>query len=66
MNYSIEQLSSGRWGIYVELRLLATIGSHQTALKILTLLQTGREVQAKHQQISNSHFQEEYNLCSLV
>ena len=53
MKYSIEQLPNGRWGIYVELRLLATIGSHQTALKILALLQTGREVQARHQQISS-------------
>ncbi len=50
MKYSIEQLPNGRWGIYVELRLLATIGSHQTALKILTLLQTGRK---RHQQISS-------------
>ena len=53
MNYSIDRLPNGRWGIYVELRLLATIGCHQTALKILTLLQKGKEVKARHHQISS-------------
>ena len=53
MNYSIDRLPNGRWGIYVELRLLATIGCYQTALKILTLLNTGKEVKARHQQISS-------------
>ena len=53
MNYSIEQLTNGRWGIYAEQKLLATIGCHQTALRILALLQTGREVKAKHEQISS-------------
>ncbi len=52
MNYSIEQLPNKRWGIYAELRLLATIGSYQNALTILTLLQTGKKFKAKQQKIS--------------
>jgi hypothetical protein len=39
MNYSSEQLPNGRWGIYQEGKLLATIGCYQTCTKILSLLQ---------------------------
>ena len=53
MNYSIEQLPNKRWGIYAELRLLATIGSYQNALTILTLLQSGKECKARQQKISS-------------
>ncbi len=53
MNYSIEQLSNGRWGLKAETRLLATIGCHETGLKILTLLKTGKVVKARHQQLSS-------------
>ncbi len=56
MTYFIEQLPNGRWGIYVEWRLLATIGCHQTALKILALLQTAKEVKARHQYISGLNY----------
>ena len=38
MNYSIEQLPNKPWGIYLQLKLLATIGCYQTGLKILGLL----------------------------
>jgi hypothetical protein len=39
MNYSSEQLPNGRWGIYQQGKLLATIGCYQTCAKILNLLQ---------------------------
>ncbi|MDJ0636552.1 MAG: hypothetical protein QNJ34_25465 [Xenococcaceae cyanobacterium MO_188.B29] len=39
MNYSIQQLPSSRWGIYSQQQLIATIGCHQTAVKILLRLQ---------------------------
>ena len=38
MHYSTEQLSNRRWGIYVDDRLLATVGCHKTCVKILKLL----------------------------
>ncbi len=39
MNYYIKQLPDDRWGIYLQLNLLATIGNYKTAEKILDLLQ---------------------------
>ena len=38
MHYSTEQLSNRRWGIYVDDRLLASVGCYKTCLKILKLL----------------------------
>jgi hypothetical protein len=38
MSYSCKQLSNGRWGIYQDIKLLATIGCHQTCQKIVTSL----------------------------
>ena len=38
MNYSSEQLPNGRWGIYGQGKLLATIGCYSTCQKILSLL----------------------------
>ncbi|GAB4547689.1 MAG: hypothetical protein Tsb0014_42370 [Pleurocapsa sp.] len=49
MNYSIEQVPNGRWGIYENLKLLATIGCHQRGLKIITLLQKKQDI-LHHQQ----------------
>ncbi len=45
MNYHIAQLPNKRWGIYSQLKLLATVGCHSTARKILGLLR--RKNQAK-------------------
>lgn len=45
MRYSTEQLFNRRWGIYVDDRLLATVGCHQTCLKMLKLLEQ------KHEQV---------------
>lgn len=56
MNYSIKQLSNGRWGICAEQKLLATIESQQMALKVLTLLKTSERSQktkVRYPQISN-------------
>ena len=53
MNYSIEQLPNGRWGIYAELKLLATIGCYQTGQKILALLQKDKGVKTRYQQLPN-------------
>ena len=38
MNYSSEQLPNGRWGIYEQGKLLATIGCYQTCKEILSRL----------------------------
>ncbi len=38
MNYSLKQLPDERWGIYLQLELLASIGCYKTAKKILGLL----------------------------
>ena len=38
MNYHIAQLPNKRWGIYSQLKLLATVGCYDTARKILKLL----------------------------
>ena len=38
MNYSSEQLPNGRWGIYGQSKLLATIGCYSTCQEILSLL----------------------------
>ena len=38
MNYSSEQLPNGRWGIYGQGKLLATIGCYSTCQEILSLL----------------------------
>lgn len=38
MSYSIEQLPNKRWGIYSQVKLLATIGCYKQGLKILGLL----------------------------
>jgi hypothetical protein len=38
MSYSYKQLPNGRWGIYQELKLLATIGCYQTCQKIVASL----------------------------
>ena len=52
MNYSLEQLPSGRWGIYTQLRFIASIGCHQTGLKILTRLQQNHSI-PNHASISS-------------
>ena len=39
MQYSLKQQLNGRWGIYYDFKLLATIGCHKTGLKILASLQ---------------------------
>ncbi|MGK7893720.1 MAG: hypothetical protein AB4372_08865 [Xenococcus sp. (in: cyanobacteria)] len=44
MIYHIAQLPNQRWGIYLQLKLLATVGCYDTARKILELL--GRKNQA--------------------
>ncbi len=38
MNYSSEQLPNGRWGIYEQGKLLATIGCYSSCQEILSLL----------------------------
>ena len=38
MNYSSEQLPNGRWGIYGQGKLLATIGCYSTCQEILNWL----------------------------
>ena len=38
MNYSSEQLANGRWGIYQQGKLLATIGCYKTCQEILSWL----------------------------
>lgn len=38
MNYSSERLPNGRWGIYEQGKLLATIGCYFTCQEILSLL----------------------------
>jgi hypothetical protein len=38
MNYSSEQLPNGRWGIYQQGKLLATIGCYHTCQEILSRL----------------------------
>ena len=48
MNYSLAQLSSGRYGIYAQLRLLATIGCLSTAEKILARLQKSNLLRERH------------------
>ena len=42
MNYSSERLPNGRWGIYQQGKLLATIGCYLTCQKILSLLAKGK------------------------
>ena len=42
MNYSSEQLPNGRWGIYGQGKLLATIGCYQTCQEILRRLGFGK------------------------
>ena len=38
MTYSFKQLPNGRWGIYQDLKLLASIGCYQTCQKIVAVL----------------------------
>ncbi len=52
MSYSIEKLPNGRWGIYAERQLLATIGCHRTCLTILELLNTRKRLKANIDQPS--------------
>ena len=47
MNYSLAQLSSGRYGIYAQRHLLATIGCLSTAQKIFLRLQTNSPIQER-------------------
>ncbi len=42
MNYSSEQLPNGRWGIYGQGKLLATIGCSQSCQEILRRLEFGQ------------------------
>ncbi|PZO55435.1 MAG: hypothetical protein DCF15_10470 [Phormidesmis priestleyi] len=42
MNFSTQQLPSGKWGIYSDSRLLATVSCKETCLAILSNLSTGR------------------------
>ena len=49
MNYSLRQLSGQRWGIYVENKLLATLGCHKTGLKVLEFLQNKNRLRKPHQ-----------------
>jgi len=46
MHYSIKQLSNQRWGIYLEGKLLATIGCHDKGLTVLELLQSQKRMGA--------------------
>ncbi len=52
MSYSIEKLPNGRWGIYAERQLLATIGCHRTGLTILELLHKKKRLKANIDQSS--------------
>ncbi len=52
MNYSIEKLPNGRWGIYAERQLLATIGCHRTGLTILELLHTRKRLKVNIDRLS--------------
>ena len=45
MNYHIAQLPNKRWGIYSQLKLLATVGCHSTALKTLELLRRKNQIE---------------------
>ncbi len=47
MQYSAKQLPNGRWGIYSELRLLATIGCKQTCDEIILYLTNSRNRKRK-------------------
>jgi hypothetical protein len=38
MTYSFKQLPNGRWGIYQDLKLLASIGCYHTCQKIVAAL----------------------------
>ncbi len=38
MHYYSKKLPNGRWGIYVELKLLATIGCYKSCQKLLNSL----------------------------
>ena len=42
MNYSSERLPNGRWGIYQQGKLLATIGCYSTCQEILSRLGLGK------------------------
>ncbi len=44
MTYSIERLPDNKWGIYSQVRLVATIRCYYTGLKILEILR--REARA--------------------
>ena len=47
MQYSAKQLPNGRWGIYSELRLLATIGCKKTCDEIISYLTTAHNRKLK-------------------
>ena len=47
MQYSVKQLPNGRWGIYSELRLLATIGCKKTCDEIISCLTTAHNSKLK-------------------
>jgi hypothetical protein len=46
MHYSIKQLSNQRWGIYLETKLLATLGCYDKCLTVLELLQSQKRTGA--------------------
>lgn len=52
MRYSVRQLSNQRWGIYLEDKLLASIGSRDQCLKVLELLQRKKELDGRRYKIS--------------
>jgi hypothetical protein len=43
MNFSLQQISSDKWGIYSDARLLATVGCKETCETILANLASGRK-----------------------
>jgi hypothetical protein len=43
MNFSLQQISSDKWGIYSDARLLATVGCKETCEIILSNLANGRK-----------------------
>ncbi len=50
MNYSSEQLPNGRWGIYEQGKLLATIGCYSSCQEILSLLAKRKSHNSKNPQ----------------
>lgn len=67
MNYSYNRLPNGRWGIYEQDKLLATIGCYQTCQEIVKLLaerQVGKSNKTKDlrsPQVETKKLVETYN-----